>query len=78
MSADDIRSYKRRWEMVAEVEQRELERMSPAQKFADISMLLDVARALESSAEGDEEVEQVRRRWNCSRSEWVSEQSAGR
>ena len=50
--------------MVAEVEQRELARMSPAQKFADIAMLMDLARELDGSAEMDEEVEQVRRRWS--------------
>lgn len=64
MNADDIRAYKKRWEMVAEVEQDELARMTPTQKFADLALLMGVARALEGSPEVDEEVEQVRRRWN--------------
>lgn len=66
MNADDIRAYKKRWEMVAEVEQDELARMTPAQKFADLALLMGVARALEGSpdVDVDEEVEQVRRRWN--------------
>jgi hypothetical protein len=64
MNADDIRAYKKRWEMVAEVEQEELAQMSPTQKFADLGMLMGVARALGGSTDADEEVEQVRRRWN--------------
>jgi hypothetical protein len=65
VNADDIRAYKRRWELVAEVERQEIERMSPAQKFADQAMLMEVALALGSSTPGeDEETEQVRRRWN--------------
>ena len=66
MNADDLRAYKQRWELVAEVERQELERMSPAQKFADQAMLLGVARALGGSTDEDEdeETEQVRRRWN--------------
>lgn len=64
MNADDIRAYKKRWEMVAEVEQDELARMTPTQKFADLALLMGVARALEGSPAVDEEVEQVRRRWN--------------
>lgn len=35
MNADDMRSYNRRWEMVAEVEQREFERMSPAARWLE-------------------------------------------
>ncbi|MEO5729239.1 MAG: hypothetical protein ABI134_02195 [Byssovorax sp.] len=50
--------------MVAEVEREELARMSTAQKFADLAMLMGVARALDDSTERDDEVEQVRRRWN--------------
>lgn len=64
MNADDLRAYKKRWEMVAEVEQEELAGMSPARKFADLAMLMGVARALDSGQDPDEEVEQVRRRWN--------------
>ena len=65
MNADDIRAYKKRWEMVAEVEQDELARMTPTQKFADLALLMGVARALEGSPDvHEEEVEQVRRRWN--------------
>jgi hypothetical protein len=63
VNAADIRAYKKRWEMVAEVEREELARTSPAQKFADVAMLMGVARALGGSTDGDEEVEQVRRRW---------------
>ncbi|WP_437747799.1 hypothetical protein WME73_24410 [Sorangium sp. So ce302] len=64
MNADDIRAYKKRWEMVAEVEQEELEAMSPAKKFCDLAMLMGVARGLGGSIDADKEVEQVRRRWN--------------
>lgn len=64
MNPEDIRAYKKRWELVAEVEREELERMSPAQKFRDLAMLMGVARALDSSTDMDEEVEQVRQRWN--------------
>jgi hypothetical protein len=64
VNADEIRAYKKRWEMVAEVEREELARMSTAQKFADLAMLMGVARALDDSTERDDEVEQVRRRWN--------------
>ena len=64
MNADDLRAYKKRWEKVAEVEQRELARMSPAEKFADLAMLMSVARALGGSNDADEEVDEVRRRWN--------------
>lgn len=64
MNADEIRAYKKRWEMVAEVEREELARMSTAQKFADLAMLMGVARALDDSTDRDDEVEQVRRRWN--------------
>jgi hypothetical protein len=64
VNADEIRAYKKRWEMVAEVEREELARMSTAQKFADLAMLMGVARALDDSTDRDDEVEQVRRRWN--------------
>ena len=64
MNPADLRAYKKRWEMVAAVEQQELAQTSPAQKFADVAMLMNVARALGESTDGDEEVEQVRRRWN--------------
>jgi hypothetical protein len=64
MDANEIRAYKKRWELVAEVEREELERMSPAQKFADLGMLMGVARALDGSVDEDDEVDQVRRRWN--------------
>lgn len=65
MNADDIRAYKKRWEMVAEAEREELGRMTPAQKFADLAMLAGVARSLSRSGDVDaeKEVEQVRRRW---------------
>jgi hypothetical protein len=64
MNAADVRAYKLRWELVAEAEREELERMSPAQKFADLAMLVGVARALGGSADDDAETEQVRGRWN--------------
>lgn len=64
MNADEIRAYKKRWDLVAEVEREELTRMSTAQKFADLAMLMGVARALDDSTDRDDEVEQVRRRWN--------------
>jgi hypothetical protein len=64
MNAADVRAYKRRWELVAEAEREELERMSPAQKFADLAMLVGAARALGGATGDDEATEQVRRRWN--------------
>ncbi len=64
MNADDIRSYKKRWEMVAEVEQEELDTMSPAKKFADLAMLMGLTRALGGPTDAEKEVEQVRQRWN--------------
>lgn len=63
MNADDLRAYRKRWEMVAEVERAELGQMSPAQKFADIATLMQVARALGGAEEEDDGAEQVRRRW---------------
>lgn len=63
MIPDDIRAFKKRWELVAEVERQELSKMSPAEKFADIATLMGMARALGGSADDDEEVEQVRGRW---------------
>jgi hypothetical protein len=63
MNPADIRAYKKLWEMVAAVQREELARMSPAQKLADTGMLMGVARALGGSNDGDDEVEQVRRRW---------------
>ena len=64
MRPEDIRAYKKRWELVAAHEREELERMTPTQKFADLAMLMGVARALGGSTHTDEEVEQVRMRWN--------------
>jgi hypothetical protein len=61
---EDIRAYKKRWELVAAHEREELGRMTPTQKFADLAMLMGVARALGGSTHTDEEVEQVRMRWN--------------
>ncbi|MEP7124396.1 MAG: hypothetical protein ABJE95_25940 [Byssovorax sp.] len=63
MKASEIRAYKKRWELVAAVEQVELARMSPAQKFAEVGMLMDVARTLGPSTDDEADVEQVRRRW---------------
>ena len=72
MAPDDVRAYKRRWELVAEMERQEVQRMSPAQKFADQAMLMDVARALGGAAdEEDEETLQVRRRWNLLAERWL-------
>jgi len=48
---------------VAEIERAEVERMSPAQKFADLCMLVDVRRGLGGSAEADDGVALVRKRW---------------
>jgi hypothetical protein len=64
VDANEIRAYKKRWEMVAQVEREELERMCAMQKFADLGMLMGLARSLAGSAEVDDEVEHVRRRWN--------------
>jgi hypothetical protein len=64
MNRADIRAYKKRWETVAAVERDELTQTTPAQRFADTAMLMKVARALGGSSDEDEEVEQVRRRWN--------------
>jgi hypothetical protein len=64
MNADDIRAYKKRWELVAEVEKEELDAMSPAKKFADLASLMTLARALGGVTDAEKEVEQVRRRWN--------------
>ncbi len=64
MNADDVRAYKRRWELVAEAEREELERMSPAQKFADLAMLVEAARSLGGTTGEDAATAQVRRRWN--------------
>jgi hypothetical protein len=63
VNPDDIRAYKKRWELVAAVEQSEVARMSPAQKFADLSMLMNVARALGAPEGEDAEVDAVRQRW---------------
>ncbi len=63
MNPADIRAYKKRWELVAAVEQDELARTSAAQKFADTGMLMEVARALAGATDDDDEVAQVRRRW---------------
>lgn len=64
MNADDIRAYKKRWELVAEVEKEELAAMSPAKKFADLASLMTLARALGDVTDAEKEVEQVRQRWN--------------
>ena len=67
MNADDLRAYKNRWALVAEVEQAELAKMSAAEKFADTAMLMRVARSLGGLSEDEDEDEgvlEVRRRWN--------------
>ena len=65
MNADDLRAYKNRWALVAEVEQAELAKMSAAEKFADTAMLMRVARSLGGLSEDEDEgVLEVRRRWN--------------
>ena len=64
VNADDLRAYKRRWEIFAEFEREEIARASAAQKLADVAMLMAAARALDPSTEEDDETQQVRRRWN--------------
>jgi hypothetical protein len=66
MNADELRAYRNRWALVAEVERAELTKMTAAQKFADTAMLMRVARSLagSSASEEDEGVLEVRRRWN--------------
>ena len=65
MNADDLRAYKNRWALVAEVEQAELAQMSAAEKFADTAMLMRVARSLGGLSEDEDDgVLEVRRRWN--------------
>ena len=63
MNAADARAYMNRWQLVAEVEREELARKTPAEKFADISMLMDLAYALGGATHTDDQIEQVRRRW---------------
>jgi hypothetical protein len=65
MNAAELRAYKNRWALVAEVEQAELAKMSAAEKFADTAMLMRVARSLGGLSEDEDEgVLEVRRRWN--------------
>jgi hypothetical protein len=65
MNADDLRAYKNRWALVAEVERAELAKMTAAEKFADTAMLMRVARSLGGlSGDEDDGVIEVRRRWN--------------
>jgi hypothetical protein len=65
MNADDLRAYKNRWALVAEVERAELAKMSAAEKFADTAMLMRVARSLGGLSEDEDDgVIEVRRRWN--------------
>ncbi len=65
MNADDLRAYKNRWALVAEVERLELAKMSATEKFADTAMLMRVAHSLGGLSEDEDEgVLEVRRRWN--------------
>lgn len=63
MKAAQARAYMNRWKLVAEVEREELARMTPAEKFADIGRLMELAHTLGSSTHTDEQVDEVRRRW---------------
>jgi hypothetical protein len=63
MNASDARAYMDRWQLVAEVERAELARRTPAEKFADIGVLMDLAGALGGATHTDEQIAEVRRRW---------------
>lgn len=65
MNADDLRAYRKRWDLVEEVERAELAKMSASEKFADTAMLMRLAHSLENlSDEDDKGIWEVRRRWN--------------
>lgn len=64
MDPRDAQAFKQRWKRVAAAEREELARMSAAQKFADIGMLMSVARSLDGSADENAGAAAVRRRWN--------------
>jgi hypothetical protein len=64
MRAEDVRAYKKRWDLVAEYQREELRKMTPAQKFEQLAMLVETARRLKWTTHTDAEIAGVRERWN--------------
>lgn len=52
-----------RWALVADAERKELRQQSMREKLAQLSALVESARALDWSTTDPDEIEGVRRRW---------------
>lgn len=74
MRPEDIRAYKKRWELVAEVDRQALRRMTLSQKFADLAALMETARTHGWETHTPEEIEAVRARWNLLVERWRERQ----
>jgi hypothetical protein len=64
MKDEDAKAFVERWRLVACAEREELRQQSLAEKFAQLSKLVDSARALGWETTDPAEVEAVRARWN--------------
>ena len=64
MRPEDVRAYKKRWALVAEYQREELRRITPEERFEQLAMLMAVARALEGAKKNEDDVTEVRERWN--------------
>ena len=60
----DARAYKKRWELVADVEREALARMTPEEKLAQLSTLMETARRMGWETHTAAEIDGVRTRWN--------------
>lgn len=58
------RAFASRWRLAAAAEREELMRTTLAQKLAQLSSLMESARALDWKTTDPREVEEVRARWN--------------
>lgn len=64
MSPEEAKAFAARWKLVADAEREELRATSLEQKFAQLSALVDSARALGWATTDPAEVDEVRARWN--------------
>lgn len=64
MTRDEARAFAARWEQVAAAEREELRATTIERKFAQLTALMESARALGWETTDQGEVEEVRVRWN--------------
>lgn len=72
MEASILKEYRKRWQMVAEIEETEQQMASLALRWRQLNSIVQMALALGLlNADNEEEVEAIRYRWNKLREAYI-------